>query len=224
MAPSVGTPALVLVLANSCKRGGRCVAGWPVTRTPQGGVRLGGWIRLEVDPNGAPVPLPAVRHIRPLRCVHVPLVRPCPVPGQPENWLVDPDRPWEVGPTVPAAAVARRCDAPESLWCLPGSDRNDRVPEDRSDDVHDSLALIAPESLILIRQEGTEDRKPRAVFAYRGRRYVLSVTDPRWSERACERVPGRPLQLDPTRNRLVVSLCRPFRGHHYKVVATIIEV
>ena len=73
-------------------------------------------------------------------------------------------------------------------------------------------------------------RKTHAVFRYAGRRYSLSVTDPVFKGEHCSE---HPAERDGVREftppcgdncLLCISLTPPFKGYHYKVVATVLSI
>ena len=231
----------LLVLANAVRNHreeGRCVAGREVLDGPDG-PRLGGWVR------------PVSRHgegelwcrerrypdggwVAVLDVADVDLVGPAGDPGQPENWsLADPPG-WTETPRGSARPpLAGLAETPPGLWVEPGG------PTDRVS--HGYLAAHPPgQSLYVVRPEearlvlGTEPgaghpkRRRRCLFRYAGLDYDLALTDPKASEPYERRFPPpgaapRVVPLPADRTLLCVSLARPFNGHHYKLVATVIE-
>lgn len=229
----------LLVLANSFKLGGRCVAGREVL-PGQDRMHLGPWLRPvsrhgdgELDAreqsyhDGRPVAV--------LDVAEVTLAGPAPCPFQPENWSLDSLCPWrDLSAAFPRPHPELVEEHPEHLWLEPGN-RPDRVscgffarhPPGQS------LHVIRPENprigLVLDSWRGQPCLRRRCLFRYRGVDYDLSLTDPRVLaryERLAPRAGEPPVEAplpDAAGILLCVSLAHEFHGHHYKVVATVIE-
>lgn len=209
----------ILVLANSIKKGGHCIAG-------KYGKSLDSftWIRPIADrANDALLPnecrctdggQPQV-----LDWVKIPLLRPSGVPPQSENWVIDPSSRWERDGKAPSQLIGLMRDPPEALWIDGFSSSggiNDRVP--------DSLAGAVPASLRLISVQDFQIRvtghKVRGLFEHSGSTYILSVTDPIYQHHYRARGEG----IHSLGNVfLTVSLGEDFGGYRYKLVAAIIE-
>lgn len=231
----------LIVLANSMKKFGRCVAGRLIsTDTPP---KLQGWCRPisdegegELSPRhmaleGKPV-------LNPLDVVDVPVVRYAENPAHPEDWVVSGGK-WKPVKTLASTVLPRLVEEPNSLWLEDGN-RNDRVSPDffkRTPD-HQSLHLIRPTNLRLrLWREfnpfkGYNQKKSRVHFEYGDAEYDFSLTDPVATDRYCRTFP----EVDQPANEtpfpfgdkcvLCVSLTPPFdkTGYHYKVVATVLEL
>jgi hypothetical protein len=228
----------VLVLANSFRRGGRCIAGRELLATA--GSRFGDWVR-PISNQGEGELL--LRHIRlgggppprPLDVVRVPLTVPGSDPAHPEDWLVA-DEPWTRESPCSGAVMSSLIEHPTSLWHDPHR-RSDRVSPALVASLpdHQSLYLVRPSNLRFrawrefdaARQR--ERQRYRAIFDYGGIEYDLSLTDPVATDRFVPRLPsvGEPPQDFPCplgeRALLCVSLTPLFHGLHYKVVATVLE-
>jgi hypothetical protein len=226
----------LLVLANSTKYRGRCVAGREIT--DQGGsYRIGGWVRPVSSHGGGELSdvdrrlMNRGSDVRVLDFVDMPLLGPANDGCQPENWQICGPRTWtDVGPEYSRPPLEWLKQSPPDLWLESGG-RTDRIS-------HAQLtAKPPPASLYIIRPEGlrirlyTQAYKPRrqALFRYRGVTYDLPITDPVIDEKCFGRIPKQgspPLDFPlPCGDDclICVSLTGDFQGHHYKIVATILE-
>ena len=227
----------LLILANSNKHSGLCVAGRQIV-VREGRCYLGPWTRPVSDhPHGELMPteiaLAGGGRPRVLDIVEVPLRGPARDPTQPENWRVRPRVAWRM-----AAKQYRRpplellIEKPANLWLEEG-ERKDRVSADH-------LAAHPPEQSLYLLQvqnlharfdwndrEGFYRERYRAMFSYQGENYELNITDPRFIARHKPRLlpPDQPsvaFSVNEQRDTTIcVSLAREFNGYHYKVVATI---
>ena len=129
--PSTHATKAIVVLANSWKKGGRCLAG-KECRLAGGQIEsFGAWIRpissahIEIagKSEGGQVTeaemqraldrreLPAV-----LEILEIPFLRATGVPDQPENWEVAPGQPWRSLGMCPRELLPRMTDSPAELW------------------------------------------------------------------------------------------------------------
>ena len=229
----------IIVLANSYKKKpGRCVAGREIRYDGA----LGGWLRpISDQPEGELLP----HHMRmadgsPLEVldiVDVPSGEYAKDKTHPEDWYVDPSRPWTRRKKFAVRNLATLEDKPRDLWIDP-STRADRTTTDFL------ITRPNPQSLYLIRPtnfrveltnhfnpfEGGNQQKRRAMFTYGGQDYSLGLTDPEFIKRYATKFPApdkaaiivRPPYGD---NCLVCTSLTPvFNGYHYKVVATVLEL
>ncbi len=238
-------PQRLLILANSVKKGGRCVAGRVLEHVFP--LRLGPWIRpVSAGEDGT---LDLRRHLRttcgePLQVLddaEVSLAESRPGTGQPENWLLEPDPVWNrLGHIPEHRALANHLrEEPDSIWFDRAGGRSDRVrpgaPVLR--ELDRSLIIVEPEGLGFRLErwhypEYGQSHQPRATacFEYRDHRYELRVTDDRYTH---EHFDGHyPVDDGPDNAKVIpaseplllcVSLTEPYKGHHYKVVATILR-
>jgi hypothetical protein len=208
----------LVVLANSCKNTGRCLAGKEVK-----GGRFGAWVRpTSARPGGeltffeqrlAGGAQPSL-----LDVVDVPLAGPAPAGFQAENHRTAPSVGWQKHGQLDARLLRGAVDDCPALWIngySSGGGVNDRVPEHRLGELTTSLYLIGPLSVDL-RAMGA---KVRARFVYRHVVHNLSVTDPRIKE-AYAALPHGWYRRDQV--FLSVSLAPPFYGYAYKLAAAII--
>ena len=230
----------LLILANSHKHGGRCLAGREVV-VADGKAQLGAWVR-PVSGHGEGELSVAERTYPDRAFVSVGDIADVRLAGrvtdacQPENWTIRLPTPWA---TVPVRfgrpTSAQLQEYPSNLWREPGQ-KSDRV-------AHEWLILHPPvQSLYVIRPEElrlrffTEqwpDENPRpkqlCLFRYRGVEYKLKLTDPKIIDFYKNRIPrlGQPpleVLMESDEDLLVcVSLAGVYRNYHYKVVATVYE-
>ncbi len=230
----------IVVLANSIKKGGRCVAGRELATSR--GASTGGWVRpVSDEPDGELKP----RHMRTgdrrplevLDIVDVPLTRYAQDRIHPEDWIVDVASTWKRRSRLSRHQLAALEENPADLWLESRlhTDRvNGRCLVKRAN--HQSLYLIRPVNLrvelsIEHHSVSNKDRKrTRARFRYRGQEYRMNITDPAFTARYCTAFPpvGKPpLVIRPPFGDnclLCVSLTPEFNGLHYKVVAAVLEL
>ena len=238
----------LVILANSYKPGGRCIAGKEVTSAGDNQWNLSRtWIR--------PVSDDAAHHgsvsesfyqiggqdIYLMDIVTVGLGNHSPEPGQPENWLIDPSIPWVSHGQFDASVCARLLDAPQDVWFdqLHGiSSAEVSLEYEQQGMITDSLKVIQPHNLQFhltnnySEYEGRYKKKLTASFQYNGQDYSgLSVTDPVIKRILGRRYPqeGAAEILMPLNNGdaywLCVSLSPSFgvENKHYKLVAGVID-
>ncbi|XVJ60206.1 MAG: hypothetical protein HEQ23_12745 [Tepidisphaera sp.] len=163
----------LIVLANSMKKDGRCVAGRMLsTETPPS---LLGWCRPISDKGEGEL---SPRHmtiegnpvLTPLDVVDVPVARYASNAAHPEDWIVSGGK-WKPVKTLPSKVLPRLVEAPESLW-LEDANHSDRVSPaffQHAND-HQSLHLIRPSNLRLRlwrefnQYKGYNQKKTRVLF------------------------------------------------------------
>jgi len=210
----------LICLANSHKRGGRCVAG---LRTD-----TGRWLRVVSSlPDGPLLPshyrLGDGTDARPLDLIRVETVSPKPDVHHPENWLMA-ERPWQLlgrplsRDLYPMLQKALSADSE----LLQG--HGDQIPfEDflRTPATH-SLTLIAPQALFLYSLTEAGKTKVRGRFQLGARQtwYDLAVTDPLWRETILKDGEQDLFQMEQP-FVLCISLSEPYHRQCYKLIATI---
>ena len=227
----------MVVLANSIKRGGRCVAGREV-HAESGAI--GDWLRpiSDVD-GGALMPRHLATHtgrrLGVLDIVDVPLGGNADDPCHPEDWALGGQK-WRHVGRFESKHLPGIEETPDDLW-LEDPLKTDTVTcrflQSRA--WPQSLYLIRPENLRIRlwqecnRQTGAVQKKSRAVFAYRNVEYDLGLTDPIITLRLFATFPpaGQPpkeyTMPFPDKCLACVSLTPMFMGCHYKVVAAVLE-
>jgi hypothetical protein len=208
----------LVVLANSCKHNGRCVAGKEIARS-----RFGGWIRpTSSQPSGELLAsdqrLSGGGSLALLDVVEVPLAQPAPTGFQAENHRLVPGAAWVKRGRLSWTALGQAVDRCENLWLdgySSGGGRHDRVPAERVAELETSLLLIGPLRVDLL-VIGT---RVRARFSHQGRVYNLAVTDP-WIKAHYARLADGCYRLDAV--FLCLSLAPVWNGYAYKLAAAIL--
>jgi len=229
--------ARIIVLANSYKKGGRCIAGRTLTDTS-----LGSWLRPISDKSEGELQLQHMitsSGLPPfvLDVVDVPLDHYAEDKCHPEDWVIDVSIPWKKYKSFPRKNLPGLEEEPDNLW-IDSATRSDRVTSNflLKRRKHQSLYLIRPTDFHVKLTndfnpfEGNNQKKRRACFTYRNRHYSLGLTDPVFIDNFAKKFPSpdkpativRPPYGD---NCLIcVSLTPVINGHHYKVVATVLEL
>ena len=216
----------IVILANSYKPGGRCVAG--VELLDDGD--QGDWIRPVSAHEGhglsdrerryADRSEPALLDI-----VTVQLVRHVPLGFQVENWLVDGSTRFRSDRYVPRQGLETLVDLPAALWANGHSTNygvNDFVPEQLAQKGRGSLFLIQVPGVEIWSRTNDFSGKPEwwSEFRYGGTLYRLKVTDPIYRDRYND-IDGKRYVIENP--YLTVSLGEPFHEKCSKLVAAIIE-
>jgi hypothetical protein len=113
----------IVVLANSVKRSGRCLAGKEVSRSGAAW-KIGKWIRPVSTEDGGELAVYSMRNAlghdpRLLEIVEIPFERAVPLPDQPENWLVEiPIKAdsWKSLGNLTLRDMPALLDDPDELW------------------------------------------------------------------------------------------------------------
>lgn len=209
----------LVVLANSCKNNGRCLAGKRLAND-----RFGPWIRpVSAHPTGTLTledqaltdgTTPAL-----LDVVTVPVRCPAPMGFQSENHLIHSQYYWSRVGRLDAARLPELVDPVATLWINGHSTVagcNDRVPEDRLAALDHSLLLIGPLNVWL----HVAGEKLRARFVHQAVTYDLVVTDPALKAAYAGHPTG---VVEPRPDSFVcVSLAPPWNGYAYKLAAAIL--
>ena len=216
----------ILVLANSWKKKGACVAGRTFSDK-----EYVDWIRPvsardTQELNGDERRCTDGTEVSVLDIVDVPLIAPVPHLHQVENHVVDPSQRWTRVQQGGWQHVNGWQQSPPSLWSNGERSKrgfNDRVSPDKLAMFDASLYLIEPTNLAIhVQDEGyeTTQLKARAHFDYKGVRYVLKITDPIAHEYFVERGAGT-YTLETA--IVCVSLTEAFDGYDgryaYKLIA-----
>lgn len=226
----------LLVLANSTKNSGLCIAGRQIFKR-DGKCYLGRWIR-PVSPHGdgelTPEEVRLNRGQQPqiFDIVEVPLAGHQQDIRQPENWRIRARRPWRLAdPSFRHPPLELLLERPTDLWCQPG-ERCDRVSAGylSAHPPLQSLYLVVVENLQAkfgwSEYDGFYRERYRAHFSYGGIEYELNITDPRFIKQHKDKLPraGDRARTWPLGKETAVclSLAREFNGYHYKIVATIL--
>lgn len=221
----------ILCLANSRKKGGRCVAGKEVV-----GSQFGGWVRpvsarQEEEIADAERRYADGTRLGLLDIVKIPILGHTPGPYQPENYLINAGNAWEKVGAAKWSQVAAMLDKPATLWTNGSSSSNgfhDEVEEHEAASLGvGSLYLVRPDQLSLtIDVEGAAFGNPRRVvrasFVYAGVPYRFSVTDVSIEQHMRAKPNGSSETVSDA--ILCVSLGAVFKGYAYKLVATVLTL
>jgi hypothetical protein len=213
-----------VILANSRKHNGRCIAGIELV-----GKAPGDWIRPVSDRSGHEVNEwernyeegtdPQV-----LDVVSVPLLNEAPTGYQTENWLLNGEQYWIKEGRLAWEDLELLESDQVQLWSNEASDSyhgvNDRITSEVAAATGDSLRLIRVDDLRINVVDGRYKRQVRANFTYLGARYDLGVTDPLVAREYLAKVNGT---YSIGEAYLAVSLGEEFDdGYCYKLVAAVI--
>lgn len=219
--------AEIIVLANSKKLGGRCIAGIST--------RSGRWVRpVSGLPNGQLAPAHCrVEGRQPelLDIVRFDYSEQLDNPAQPENLLLE-DSAWDLVGTVPPAEaydrlVGHLVRGPALLGNLGRA-----VPaEAAGEGVGASLALVEPDRAPVFQAKPASEEagqlRPRVEFSLRGQDYEFPITDfaiaPRLRARGCGSYSKEQLGGEGAgRALLTVSLGEALNEWHWKLVAAVL--
>jgi hypothetical protein len=236
----------MVVLANSVKKSGRCLAGKEVVRLGNQW-NVGKWIRPVTTRDGGEVPLYSMTRAlghdpKLLEIIEVSLDLALPLPNQPENWLLD--KSFEAGSwkSVGHFEWEQRSvllDTPPALWSDPASGSR-RVKEGfpRTMQEPASLYLVKPEKIGSI-SAWSEPNHPSASYAIKKRRvatiryagvwHECDIDDPSFAERYYPKFPSvnePAIQVrlsKPDATLVSLSVTGAYYGYHYKIAAAFFE-
>lgn len=215
----------MIVLANSRKMGGRCVAGISLA--------TGAWIRpVSSHPEGELHPSDCAvegRAPRALDVVRLPYRERLDDPAQPENVLIDDGR-WELARTVdPKAAYALLIPHLEPGPALLGGVEKGVPDAAAREGLDASLCLVEPDSIQFVSEDPYRPgrpRKARAVFELASRWYDLGITDSvvapalRRAEYGSYSAPDLGFPA-PAHTLLTVSMTEPLNEMRWKLAAAV---
>lgn len=225
----------ILVLANSIKKGGRCVAGLEIVAAENGKAAFGAWIR-PIDPEGDEgtisneTVLVAGRFLRPLDVIDFECSGPANDPFHPEDWKILPKSRWRKVGNESLALLNSLPDESGDLWGAASARTRKVTPRGGIP----TLRLIKPTGAVSV--EAFRDDSPWGVkhkrilhIEHQGRIHEFSIDDPEFQSRHHldpRTVGDRRIrfELDPAKTIVTASLTPPFKGHHYKIAATIFEL
>ena len=215
----------ILVLANSRKLGGHCVAGrewssegpgeWirPVTLHSDGALS-------QLDRRYADGGEPALLDIVRIRCLQTQ-----PHGFQTENYLVDLSFRWQKLGHLDPRRIAQLCEEVDRLWINGYNSTgglNDRFPVAELSSGGGSLRLVRPENVRYVVAAEFNRRVVRASFQLAAVKYCLAVTD--WAIEAEYIAKPNGVYPAPRPVAFCVSVGLPWLGHCYKVVAAVIPL
>jgi hypothetical protein len=227
----------ILVLANSIKKSGRCVAGRELIPCENGKQRIGPWIR-PIDPLGDEGTIDqemakiAGKFINPLDVIKIEFTGDAGNANHPEDWNVERTVPWKRVNSLNPSVLDKMDDDSGDLWGVVSARSRKVAPRAGMQ----TLRLIKPtgnlevEAFLETTSWGPKFRCYLKI-AHRGVNHLFSIDDPLFSWRH-RSVIGRnqvgekrvTFPLDPARTVVVASLTPPLKGNHYKIAATIFEL
>jgi len=233
----------MLILANSRRNLGRCIAAKEVVLTG-GRCEPGNWIRpvapLGQSSEGELGPMhcstPLGRRVQVLDFARADFEQPDPALKQPENWRLAQYPKWEIIDAPSAVCLEQLIDHPKGLWDEPRSrDNSRRISVDAPEVAFGgfSLALIQPKNFFIQIQRVKEPwrstirTRSTGFFEYAGNRYACQITDDSFEEKYCRMDRNGSIQIpSPFGDEclLCMSLGAEFKGHHYKLIAAVISL
>jgi hypothetical protein len=234
------TEKTIVILANSVKKGGRCLAGKELI-TREGVRHVGNWIRPVPDPRGSEVSVTRMmrswgREPRLLEILTIPFDAAAALPDQPENWVISSQQPWRLLGQFSWKDHEELLDHPKKLW----DDANSGLRSVKEGYVQrmsnpSSLYLIRPEEMTRTEvwtdapyEPGRSCRHRRRMHVmYGGYEHEFDITDPVFAQKYYPKYPAvgdAPLNIQvPANTILCLSLAPIFRTRHYKLIAGVLE-
>ncbi len=219
----------LVILANSRKQSGRCVAGISISH-----VGHGKWVRpVSIRPEESLNEFERLyankQEPKLLDVVDVSLIKPEPHGCHVENWLVSTRKTWKKVGELSWEDAQKLAEHPESLWMNGGSTYaglNNEVPTQYAKDFDSSIGMIHVPSLKVEKRRGFNDGdvKIYAEFSHNDVMYKMSVTDCVAADYFRRQEFG---VYDVGESLLTISLSEPFVKNggiscQYKLVAAII--
>jgi hypothetical protein len=209
---------VLVCLANSRKgTGSKCFAGYDMEEEAWIRPSGSGWNGAVLDSEETLLDgtLPNL-----LDLIEVPLTKPAPEPGQPENWPMGAGQWKRVGRLSPQKALALLEGIAETGPVLGNRGKGLTPPTMAS--LKASLAVIEPPS---IEWQKTEGDALYALFEHSGRELKMKVSDPAWCDEFAEDDPGTYTWREEWKNFLILSVTlEPWHGWHTKLVAGVISL
>lgn len=212
-----------ICLANSYKRGGRCIAGveivsdnsgvWKPVRNDDGRPR---WIRPIAKTTYGEIPNFVAEGIELLSVVKLKDVVPCPEQAHVENVYYSRMEQCDYNISLEPSILNQLIDSKhQSIF----HNRGRAVSAEMLMGINYSLMLIHPDKASAYRDENREKSKNRMKFTYYGVEYDFPITDPSFLEEF-KREPERYDNIPDV--YLALSLGLEFEGWHHKLVAGVI--
>ena len=212
-----------ICLANSYKRGGRCIAGVEIISDNSGGwkpVRNDDdrprWIRPIAKTTYGEIPNFVAEGIELLSVVKLKDVAPCPEQAHVENVYYSHMEQCDHNISLEPSILNQLIDSKhQSIF----HNRGRAVSAEMLMGINYSLMLIHPDKAGAYRDENREKSKNRMKFTYYGVEYDFPITDPYFLEEF-KREPERYGDIPDV--YLALSLGLEFEGWHHKLVAGVI--
>lgn len=213
-----------ICLANSYKRGGRCVAGVEIVLDRNGGwepvLNEDGrprWIRPIAQTTYGEIPNSVAENIEMLSVVKLTHVVPCPEQAHAENVYYSQLKPCNNYKVQQASSTMNQLVDTKHQRIF--HNKRNAVSAELLAGVNYSLMLIHPDKASAYRDEDSDNPKTRMKFTYHGTEYDFPITDPAFLDEF-EREPERYDNIPDV--YLALSLGLEFHGWHYKLVAGVI--
>lgn len=217
----------MVILANSRKMSGRCVAGKLLDGAGQ-------WIRPVSGREHEEVSLDERRYDNGEDPVLRDVVNLCVLDQrgqtyQSENWLLDDRYYWTKARRLKWKQLAELEDAPSKLWINgqhTAHGHNDRIDMDQAQALTDSLRFIRVPNLVIRAfrpgaKYGSNKRRLQGKFKYLGTTYQLMLTDPLMEKKFLALEDGE--YTLPT-SYLTIRLGEPYHDNVYKLIAAVMTV
>jgi hypothetical protein len=210
----------IIILANSAKKGGHCVAGKDI--------KTGEWIRPVSTVSGGElsrkqISMGSFSHASSLDKTIINFKSHVPLPNQPENHLIDLSA-WRENGKFDRAGLDHYLDTPEHIWmygnksdCVDGN-----IFESGLVANHQSLYLIRVKSIkYSVVQNYSGQQRIKGTFTYREVSYTFSVTDLAYCKYKNGPLGHTFIEYD---KYLCLSLGEKFEvtGYCYKLIASVL--
>jgi hypothetical protein len=203
----------IVVLANSWKKGGRCLAGKEVTLASGKVQGFDGWVRpissehlerpgqseggqvteFEMRRSLGRNELPGI-----LEILEIAFTRSVSVADQPENWEVDASQPWRSLGHCPREYLPQMADTPADLWDTSGkgwSRVDESLPKEAS---FASLYFVAPRGMLMaevgfrpIAPGATQQKLFKILYMpYGGKNHEFRISDPAFDTKFSRQFPA----------------------------------
>lgn len=214
----------IVILANSYKKNGSCVAGKDIDTKE--------WIRPVADSDGAALNSDQTKMtnsiwdgtyaLKTLQKAKIKFIKKVPLSSQPENYLIDASSTWSHHYNLKRESLSAYEDHPEHIWSY--GYVKDRVSVDilneKIDENHHSLYLIHVDTITMrVERNYNGYNKLVGIFTYNGKEYEFNVTDPLYCKYK-KRETG--YTFEESDKFLCLSLTDAFYGDHYKLIASIL--
>ena len=188
----------ILILANSHRKGGRCIAGKDI-HTKE-------WIRPVGNDNKHALNSYEFKRYKTLQIMNIEILGAAQHKEiQPENYLIA-DEDWKENINEEKKNIEDFLDNPYNLWVFDNLSENDRVDygliESEKIIINQSLYLIKVSDLTVYRKN---EKQYRCIFTYNGIEYNLATTDGKYTNTFHTPEKGNILAFSPEIPRLGIS-------------------
>lgn len=212
-----------ICLANSYKRGGRCIAGvevvpnsdarWKIICNDDG---IPSWIRPIARTTYGEIPNYVGESMKVFSIVKLTNVVPCPEKAHTENVYYSHMEQYDDNISQESSVINQLVDTKhQSLF----HNRGRAVSAEMLAGINYSLMLIHPDKASAYIDENREKSKNRMMFTYYGVEYDFPITDPTFID-CLKKTPDKCVNIHDV--YLTLSLGLEFEGWHHKLVAGVI--